>query len=162
MHLADVQKSHVAVNNQAGAAEDQIRSLETVRQELTSKLQAAVSAKDKLSQQERAVQERSAGLAAELESKDCRLRSVIFEDWHARACGSSTANANEQLGCLLDILIGVHKRYRDNAIAAWGFWQSAPLASAWLPANRHVRPKFKIQWWQRSPLKGLDSRPYQL
>ena len=65
-------------SSQTAAAEDQISQLNKLNESLNTDLQAAIVAKDQATQQSRTVQERAAELAAELESKDCRLRSEIL------------------------------------------------------------------------------------
>ena len=78
--LACQQQNVEDVGKQVVELEGQVSRLEQHGQGLVDELETAQSARDSTAQTFRAAQEKAAGLAAELDTKDCRLRlTTVFK-----------------------------------------------------------------------------------
>lgn len=80
--LSHMKAEQAAAAHQAALLKGQVAELEKRNQNLATQLQAAQASQEHASQECTVARQRAAGLAAELEVKDCRLRSVP----HVRCC----------------------------------------------------------------------------
>lgn len=74
--LLHIKAEQAAAAEQAALLKGRVAELEKLRQNLAPQLQAAQSSQEHASQECTVARQKAAGLAAELEVKDCRLRSV--------------------------------------------------------------------------------------
>lgn len=74
--LSHVEAERAAIADKADLIHAHVAKLEELKQNLTTELQSAQACQEQASQECTIARQRAAGLAAELEVKDCRLRSV--------------------------------------------------------------------------------------
>ena len=74
--LASIEEQSRVAASRAAISEAQLVQLEGLEQDLKAQLQSALASQETASQDCTTARERAAGLAAEVEAKDCRLRSV--------------------------------------------------------------------------------------